>query len=311
MSRLFVGRPVAVRSAAQLVVLSVLLSAVVFGVVSAAGAFPRTVVDDIGQEIFLAEPPQRIVSVGLAMDNILLSVTDPERVVGVTRWAADPEWSYVADKVGPHMTMIDQLNAEQVLALAPDIVLVAIWNDPDTVHQLRDLGVPMYTFAAFDTVRDALDNIARIGEITGDEQRAQALIDEFYRRYGEVAIRIAGKERPRVLSWDDWGATVGPGMSIHDIIELAGGRNAAAEYGVAGWHTLDAEAVIQMNPDVIITPSGDAFAEHLKNDPVFASVTAVRNGDVYYVEHLEALNHYFIEAIESLARVLHPEAFID
>ncbi len=88
MSRLFVGRPVAVRSAAQLVVLSVLLSAVVFGVVSAAGAFPRTVVDDIGQEIFLAEPPQRIVSVGLAMDNILLSVTDPERVVGVTRWAA-------------------------------------------------------------------------------------------------------------------------------------------------------------------------------------------------------------------------------
>ncbi len=199
------------------------------------------------------------------------------------------------------MTMIDQLNAEQVLALAPDIVLVAIWNDPDTVHQLRDLGVPMYTFAAFDTVRDALDNIARIGEITGDEQRAQALIDEFYRRYGEVAIRIAGKERPRVLSWDDWGATVGPGMSIHDIIELAGGRNAAAEYGVTGWHTLDAEAVIQMNPDVIITPSGDAFAEHLKNDPVFASVTAVRNGDVYYVEHLEALNHYFIEAIESLA----------
>ena len=43
----------------------------------AADAFPRTVVDDIGQEIYLEAPPQRILSVGLAMDNILLSVTDP------------------------------------------------------------------------------------------------------------------------------------------------------------------------------------------------------------------------------------------
>lgn len=278
---------------------------------SAAGAFPRTVVDDIGQEIYLEAPPQRILSVGLAMDNILLSVTDPSRVVGVTTLATDPQWSYVADLVSPHMTLVQQLNAEQVLALAPDIVLVAAWNDPDVVHQLRELGIRLYTFAAFDTVADALDNIARIGEITGDDDRAQALIDEFYRRYGQIAFRIAGRERPLVLSWDDWGTTAGPGMSIHDVIELAGGVNAAARHGIRGWHTIDAEAVIQMNPDVIVTPSGAEFARRIQNDPVLQSVDAVRNGRVYHIEHMEALNHHFIEAIETLARTLHPEAFVD
>lgn len=276
-----------------------------------AWAFPRTVVDGIGQEIYLAEPPRRIVSTGLAMDNILLEVTDPERVVGVTRFAADPAYSYVLDRIHPHMTLIDQLNAEQVLALNPDIVLVTVWNDPDAVHQLRDLGVALYTFAAFATVEDALDNIARIGEITGDEERAQALIDEFYRRYGEIAFRIAGKERPAVLLWDDWGTTVGPGSSAHDIIELAGGRNVAAEHGITGWQTIDAEAVIRMNPDVIITPYDPAFAERLKNDPVLASVKAVQDGRVYFVDHMEALNHHFILAIETLARILHPEAFAE
>lgn len=289
----------------------VLLVVLALAATSVAGAFPRTIVDDIGQEIYLEAPPQRIMSVGLAMDNILLAVTDPARVVGVTSLATDPQWSYVVDAVRPHMTLVEQLNAEQVLALVPDIVLVAVWNDPDVVHQLRDLGINLYTFAAFDTVADALDNINRIADITGDDERAQQLIDDFYRRYGQVAFRIAGVERPRVLSWDDWNATAGPGMSIHDIIELAGGVNVAAEHGITGWHTIDAEAVIQMNPDVIVTPSSAAFAEQIKNDPVLQTVNAVRNGRVYHIAHMEALNHHFIEAIETLARTLHPEAFVD
>jgi len=293
------------RRAAVLALLFLLL----FG--PAAGAFPRTLVDDIGQEISLPEPPQRIVSAALALDNILLLVTDPQRVVAVTRFAADPAYSYVSDRLQPHMTIIDQLNAEQVLALDPDIVLIAVWNDPDTVHQLRDLGVKLYTFARFSTVQDALDNIARIGEITGDEERAQALIDEFHRRAQEVAARVSGRPRPAVLVWDDWGTTVGPGTSAHDIIEMAGGRNVAAEHGIVGWQTIDAEAVVRMNPDVIITPYDPNFVARILSDPALATVKAVRDGRVYYVQHLEALNHHFILAIEALARLLHPEAFAE
>lgn len=293
------------RRAAVLALLFLLL----FG--PAAGAFPRTLVDDIGQEISLPEPPQRIVSAALALDNILLFVTDPQRVVAVTRFAADPAYSYVSDRLQPHMTIIDQLNAEQVLALDPDIVLIAVWNDPDTVHQLRDLGVKLYTFARFSTVQDALDNIARIGEITGDEERAQVLIDEFHRRAQEVAARVSGRPRPAVLVWDDWGTTVGPGTSAHDIIEMAGGRNVAAEHGIVGWQTIDAEAVVRMNPDVIITPYDPNFVARILSDPALATVKAVRDGRVYYVQHLEALNHHFILAIEALARLLHPEAFAE
>jgi len=293
------------RRAAVLALLFLLL----FG--PAAGAFPRTLVDDIGQEISLPEPPQRIVSAALALDNILLFVTDPQRIVAVTRFAADPAYSYVSDRLQPHMTIIDQLNAEQVLALDPDIVLIAVWNDPDTVHQLRDLGVKLYTFARFSTVQDALDNIARIGEITGDEERAQALIDEFHRRAQEVAARVSGRPRPAVLVWDDWGTTVGPGTSAHDIIEMAGGRNVAAEHGIVGWQTIDAEAVVRMNPDVIITPYDPNFVARILSDPALATVKAVRDGRVYYVQHLEALNHHFILAIEALARLLHPEAFAE
>ncbi|HEY8495573.1 MAG TPA: ABC transporter substrate-binding protein, partial [Limnochordales bacterium] len=231
------------------------------------------------------------------------------RVVGVTRFATDPQSSYVVDRIQDHMVIVDQLNAEQVLAAHPDIVLVSEWNNPDVVRQLRDLGVTLYTFTGFDTVEDALDMVLRIGEITGDEERAAALVAEFRDRVARLDERIAGRERPRVLILDNWGGTTGPGLSAHDIIELAGGVNVAAEYGIRGWQPIDREAVLQMNPDVIITYSGEAFVEELRRDPVVQAVTAGRTGRIYHVDGMQIHTHHYIFAIEQLARLLHPEAF--
>ena len=275
----------------------------------AAEGWPRTVVDELGQTIVLERPPQRIFSVGLAMDNVLLSITDPARVVGVTRYALDPAHSYVADRVADHMAILDQLNAEQVLAANPDIVLVAEWNDPDVVRQLRQLGVVLYTFTGFDSVEDALDMILRIGEITGDEQAAAALVEEFRSRVARVAQAVAGRPRPRVLYLDDWWGTIGPGMAYHDMIELAGGINVAAEAGIRGWRTIDPEAVLAMNPDVIITGTGAAWVEQLLSHPVVQAVPAGRTGRVHHVDYMEIHSHHYILAIEQMARLFHPEAF--
>ncbi len=68
---------------------------------------------------------------------------------------------------------------------------------------------------------------------------------------------------------------------------------------------------MQMNPDVIVTPSAPSSPPGSRTIRCWQSVKAVRNGRVYYIEHMEALNHHFIVAIETLARTLHPEAFVD
>lgn len=307
----FIHRSVNVfpRALTLLLLVFAVLTAAAPTLLAAPEDFPRTVVDGLGVSLTLEHPPQRIFSTGLAMENILLSITDPQRVVGVTRFAAEPSMSYVADRLGSHMTIIDQINAEQIIAAHPDIVLVAVWSDPDAVKQIKDLGLPVYTFTAFNTVQDALDNIARIGEITGDDEAAQALIDGFHRAYAEIQARIGDRPRPRVLNYDSWGSTAGLGTSIHDIIEMAGGIDVAAEYGIAGWQDIDAEAILLMQPDVIMTASGEAFAQEILADPALASVPAVRDGRVYAIDHADALNHHFIRAIDALARRLHPEAF--
>lgn len=272
--------------------------------------FPRTVVDGLGREIHLEAPPQRIFSVALAMDNILLSLVEPHRVAGVSTFANQPEWgSYVADLLEDHMVQVEALTPELVLAAQPDIVLVASWNDPDSVEQLRQLGVTIYTFTEFGPLTDALDNIVRMGEITGEDAKAAALVDEFYRRYDDIAARIEGREQPRVLYWDDWGTTYGPGISYHDLIVMSGGINVAEELGVTNWGSIDAEVVLRTNPDIIVVESSPDFVEQVLNDPVLQTVSAVQNGRVYSIDHMGALNEKYILAIEQMAQAFHPEAF--
>lgn len=279
-------------------------------IVCAAQTFPLTVVDDTGRELLIQGPPRRILSTGLAMDNILLSLVDPERVIGVTRFATQPDFgSYVADKVQPHMILVDQLSPEYVVAADPDLVLVAIWNDPDSVEQIRLLGYPVYTFARFDGIVDALDNIRTMGLLTGENERARELIAGFETRYGEIAARVSTQTAPTVLYWNSWGSSAGQGTVIDDIIRYSGGRNVLSEAGISGWPQIDLEFVLQSNPEVIITDSGSAFVEQLKGDPMLAAISAVRNGRVYHVDHMDALDHRLILSIDALARALHPTAF--
>lgn len=316
MRRLFQGRRLARVPALALVwtlTLSFLLAAApvtaqTVGCSTGAG-FPRTVVDGFGNEILLERPPQRIFSAGLAMDSILLSLVDPGRVVGVTRFAADPSQSAVADKVADHMAQIDQLNPETVLATQPDIVLVAFYSNQDAVRQIRDLGLKVYTFTGFSSLFDVIDNIERMADITGCEAAAADIIDGVYADYGRLAAKIASAARPSVLSWDTWGSTAGSGTTIHDIIQMAGGVNAAAEHGIVGWQEIDVEAIIAMNPDVIITAYGDDFARSVLNDPAFQSVAAIRAGRVFHISHTEALDQTVFLAVRELAQKLHPEVF--
>lgn len=272
-------------------------------------SFPRTVTDGVGRQIVLDEKPSRIFSATLATDNIVLMLVEPERVVGVTRYAALPTGSYVQDRVKPHMVQIDALSAELIFSASPDIVLIASWNDPDAVRQLHDLGLTVYTFTHFETVQDALDNIMRVGEITGEEAKAEAIVAQFQNDVAKIAEAIGERPRPTVLSWGSWGSTTGIGTPTHDIIEMAGGINLAAVHGIEGWKDIDRETIITMNPEVIITESGQDFVESLLKDPALQSVKAIAEGRVYAIEHTDALNQYYILAIRQLARYLHPEVF--
>ena len=113
---------------------------------ASASAFPRTVVDGAGRSITLPSPPRRIVSQTLATDEVLFSIVDPARIVGVSTLARDPAYSNVVKQAtalgAPAIT-----SAEQVLTLRPDLVFVATFSRSEIVAVLAQSGAPVYRFA--------------------------------------------------------------------------------------------------------------------------------------------------------------------
>ena len=110
---------------------------------SSAG-WPRTVRDDAGSILTLAEKPRRIVSATLPTDEILLGLVGTERLAAITAFASDPALSLAASQARSVAVKLAQLNVEVVISLAPDIVFAASWTDPSLVRQLREAGLTVY-----------------------------------------------------------------------------------------------------------------------------------------------------------------------
>src|ERR1700722_1931358 len=80
-----------------------------------AGAFPKTIVDPLGVRSSLRAPPQRIVSIELSGDELLLELVKPERLVGVTAYVDDPSTSLSAPLAPASAARVSEEDPEALL----------------------------------------------------------------------------------------------------------------------------------------------------------------------------------------------------
>jgi iron complex transport system substrate-binding protein len=275
--------------------------------------FPKTLIDQSGRQVLLPHKPQRIASVTLATDEILLALVEPSRLIGVTYLAIDEQVSNVPHLAAmvPHTLHAD---AEQVIALQPDLVFVASYLRPEVVKILQDTGLPVFQFQEFESIAAIQGNIRLVAQAVGEEVRGEELVAQMNSRLQAVAARLVDiKARPRVLYWESWGLTGGAHTSIDDLITYAGGENLAATLGLTGIVTLSAEQVLAMNPEVIFTggksgETADGLPSFLRH-PALQVVEAVRHGRAYVLprRHLVTISHHIIDGVEALARAMHPQ----
>lgn len=278
-----------------------------------AGTFPRTVVDATGQAHYIRERPQRIVSLMLGADEILLSLVDRDRIAAVTYLAANSIWTNVAAQA-QGMTTVGT-DPEQIAALQPDIVFAATYTNPDSVKLLKDLGYRVITMRLFDSVGRIEENIRFVAEVVGEETRGETLVAQLEARLQEVEAAVAqATSKPRVLFYSSFGTTAGIGSTGSDIIERAGGINVAAEAGIGPFGSISLEKVVELNPDVIImdeyTPDNQPrWREEFVGHPALATVNAVKNKQTYVIpaKHMTAVSQFIAEAVYDMAQVLHPD----
>lgn len=195
------------------------------------------------------EPPQRIVSLNLCTDELLLRLADPAKIASVTWLSRSPSGSNVAG-MAPQVPINHGL-AEQIIAADPDLVLAGSFTTRVAVGMLKRSPIPVLEFApprSFDEVRQQIRDVARIVQA---EDKGERLIDELDRRIAAVAAKPRSM-RPTAVVLNPNGATVGRGTLADQVMTAAGLDNIAASLGIDNYGQIPLEIVALHGVDVLI-----------------------------------------------------------
>lgn len=265
------------------------------------------------------QPPGKIISLAPSTTETLFALGLGGNVVGVTRYCDYPEPARSVARVGGFFDP----NYEQIVALQPDLV-VLLTSHRNAMRELKKMGIRTLA-VPHKTIGDIHESIRAIGEACGADKAAAALLRELDDRSRRVRSTVQGRQRRRVLVCigrdTETGKLSGMYMAgrqgfYHELIESAGGINANEDETVA-YPQLSAEGVIRVNPDVIvdlvshIKPGANPPAQIIRQWDRLSPVTAVQEGRVYAIVGNHALRPgpRYVQFLEQLARLLHPEAF--
>ena len=263
--------------------------------------------DDLGRLVAINGTPQRIVSLAPSNTEILFALGLGDKVVGVTDYCDYPPEALEKEKVGGYADP----DIEKLVALNPDLILVAHGTPMDVIDTMVGLGLTLFGIKTSD-LDDALNDIRRIGEITDNELEAQALTSEMAVRIQAVTNQTEELEqRPRVfyIVWHDPLWTAGSETFINELIEKGGGVNICGN--ITGYPTISIEEVVARNPEVIITSSWPGVYEWAMNETALNATDARQNDRVFACDDnlVQRPGPRLVQGLEWFAHFIHPEIF--
>lgn len=231
------------------------------------------VIDDAGRAVPLEGPAQRIVSLSPSTTELLFAIGAGDRVVGRTRWCADPPEALAIESVGDGLDP----NVELIVARRPDLVVFyRSAMNAAAIEQLEGLGI-----ATASVQLDGLADVSRaallLGRLTGDSARADTLVRAFELELAAVSTPPPA-DAPTVLmlAWDNPPIVIGSASFLSEIVGRAGARNVFDDLEQPSG-SVSLEAIAARAPDIVLLTEGDgepAFARR----PEWRVVEAVGEG---------------------------------
>lgn len=252
----------------------------------AAGESAIVVTDQGGRQVTIDQPVERIVSGYYISSSACIALGLGDKLVGIEAKAASrPIYALAANRLLelPNVGTAKEFNLEGCIALEPDLVILPM-RLRDSAETMTELGIPVLLVNP-ETHRGLVDMISLIGQATGAQESAESLIRYYEGELAEaVDLTVILAERPMVYMSGNsaYLSTAPKDMYQATLIEAAGGFNAAADIEGDNWTEVSYEQLIAMNPDVIVIPAEASYGkEDILADAQLASLTAVKNGQVY------------------------------
>jgi len=290
-----------------------------------------TVVDSADRIVTIKKPVERVVGVEAGALRLIVYLGATDRVVGVEdvekRYPgarpyiiAHPELAELPS-IGPIHGGDDEL----ILAQHPDVIFWTYTTAEKADERQEKTGIPVIALGYGDLApeedrEEYYNTLLLMSYVLDEEERARELID-----YTDGLLRDLEERTLDVPEGDKLKVYVG-GIGYrgaHGILStkpfyppfvFVNAKNVASELGVS--HAfIDKEQLIKWNPDIIFVDEGgiSLVMEDL-SDPVYQSISAVKNGELYGIPPYNWYTHNYATTLADayyIGKVLYPERFVD
>lgn len=259
------------------------IAGVICGVIAGLNAFSPwsngVAVAADRQSASSASRPLRIISLAPSLTEIVYAAGAGRLLVGVVEFSDFPAAAKAVPRVGDGW----RVDAERVLALRPDVVLVWPTGTPETtIERLRTLGLNVVDVPT-QSLAEVPQALRQVGRLAGTSAVAERAARDFESRVAQQRARYSA--RPPITVFiqidDEPIFTVNGRHVISEIVTLCGGRNVFADLPQLA-PPIAAEAVLAADPQVILS-TDDTIANPREFWQRWPRMRAVRTDNVFKV----------------------------
>ncbi len=276
----------------------------------------RPTLDRAGNPIDVPENIQRVISFAPSITQVIDEIGLMDVLVAVD--SQSPNYVEGVENLLQFDMMTPDIEA--LAQLEPDIMFVSGMSSAkgdNPFQQLIDMGVCVVTIPSSTSIEGVKADNQFIADCLGQHEKGLQINKTMQERIDDIAaIGVTIEEKKTVMFEIAALPTIysfGQETFLHEMIELIGAKNVFENE--AGWISINEEAAISADPDVILTSVNyieDSVGEILSREG-WENMKAIQNQEVYYIDNGKSSlsNHHIVEALEQMAKTVYPSEYAE
>lgn len=296
-------------------ILALIMTLSIFVLSGCSSQTDRMVTDREGREVNIPTKIEKIISTAPSNTEVLMALGLGDKLVAIDKYSTDIEG------INTELPQIDFLNpdAETIIGLEPDIVIASGHNKTGSVEDpfkaISESGIPVVYIPSSDSIDGIYKDIEFIADVVNERSKGKEIVDDMKAQVEEIkAIGDTITDKKSVyfeISPAPYLSSFGKSTFLNEMIEIIGAKNIFENE--EGWVSPTAEAIIDANPDVIITNAGymENPTEEIKSRDAWENINAIKNNEVYLVDQNASSrpSQNVIKALEQMAKAVYPEHY--
>ena len=298
-------------------ILALIMTLSIFVLSGCSSQTDRMVTDREGTEVNIPTKIEKIISTAPSNTEVLMALGLGDKLVAIDKYSTDIEG------INTELPQIDFLNpdAETIIGLEPDIVIASGHNKTGSVEDpfkaISEEGIPVVYIPSSDSIDGIYKDIEFIADVVNERSKGKEIVDDMKAQVEEIkAIGDTITDKKSVyfeISPAPYLSSFGKSTFLNEMIEIIGAKNIFENE--EGWVSPTAEAIIDANPDVILTNVNyvENPTKEIMSRDGWDNITAVKEKAVYSIDANSSSRptQNIIKALKEMAKAVYPDEFKD